>query len=268
VGIDENYIPAFNLNVIAGRNFSKDFPSDEDGIIINRSLANSIEYVNLEEAIGEKVNLGGDTLNIVGVIEDYHQMSLKSRTIPIVMRLSEFNSFYALKIDSDSYQNILAGVNNIYNQIFPGNPVNYFFLDEFFNKQYDSDRQFGQVFSLFSILAIFVACLGLFGLASFMTTQRTKEVGIRKALGSSVGGIAALLSGSFIKLVIVGAILATPVAWIIMSLWLESFPYHIKISPLVFLLSWLIVILIALASVAYQTITTALLNPAKTLRYE
>jgi putative ABC transport system permease protein len=162
----------------------------------------------------------------------------------------------------------LAGVNGVYNQIFPGNPVNYFFLDEFFNKQYDSDRQFGQVFSLFSILAIFVACLGLFGLASFMTTQRTKEVGIRKALGSSVGGIAALLSGSFIKLVIVGAILATPVAWIIMSLWLESFPYHIKISPLVFLLSWLIVILIALASVTYQTITTALLNPAKTLRYE
>jgi putative ABC transport system permease protein len=268
VGIDENYIPAFNLNVIAGRNFSKDFPSDEDGIIINRSLANSIEYINLEEAISEKVSLGGDTLNIIGVIEDYHQMSLKNKTAPIVMRYSTFDSFYALKINSDSYQSVLAGVNGVYNQIFPGNPVNYFFLDEFFNKQYDSDRQFGQVFSLFSILAIFVACLGLFGLASFMTTQRTKEVGIRKALGSSVGGIAALLSGSFIKLVIVGAILATPVAWIIMSQWLESFPYHIKISPLVFLLSWLMVILIALASVAYQTITTALLNPAKTLRYE
>ena len=155
-----------------------------------------------------------------------------------------------------------------WDKIFPETPYDYFFLDEFFNKQYDSDRQFGQVFSLFSILAIFVACLGLFGLASFMSAQRTKEVGIRKALGSNVQSISLILAGGFVKLVLIGALTATPLAWFIMSLWLQAFPNRITINPMIFVLSIVIVIMIAVCSIGYQTVKTAMLNPAETLRYE
>ena len=146
--------------------------------------------------------------------------------------------------------------------------MDYFFLDEFFNKQYDADARFGRVFGLFSVLAIFVACLGLFGLASFMTNQRTKEIGIRKALGSSVNRIVVLLSSGFIRLVVTGTVLAVPVSWYIMNNWLETFPYHTNVDPLTFIIASVIAILIALFSVGFQTIKAALLNPARTLRYE
>ncbi len=268
VGIDHDYIPSFDLKVLAGRNFSKDFPSDNQGILLNRSLATAIEYIDPEEAIGEKVVLGGDTLEVVGVVDDYHQMSLKNNTAPIVMRLTSSSSFFAFKIESENYQKILGEVKSSWDEFFPGNPYDYFFLDEFFNRQYDPDRQFGQVFGLFSMLAIFVSCLGLFGLASFMTAQRTKEIGIRKALGSTVPAISILLASGFVRLVIIGALIATPIAWVIMSTWLETFPYHININPLIFVVSGLIVIVIAVGSVGYQTIKAALASPADTLRYE
>jgi len=183
VGIDYDYVSLFGIKLVAGRNFSKEFSSDINGVLINKTLAKSLDYLIPEDAIGEKVILwGSDTFNIVGVINDYHQMSLKKNTAPIVMYL-EFNyvSYYSLKMESNSTNEILADVKVIWDEFFPGNPYDYFFLDEFFDRQYDSDRQFGQVFGLFSILAIFVACLGLFGLASFMSSQRRKEVGIRKA---------------------------------------------------------------------------------------
>lgn len=268
IGIDYDYIPSFDLKILAGRNFSKDFPSDSEGILLNKSLAESIEYMEPEEAIGQKVILGGDTLEVLGVIDDYHQMSLKNNTAPIVMRLSDASSFFALKIETSDYQQILGDVKIAWDEFFPGNPYDYFFLDDFFNRQYNPDRQFGQVFGLFSMLAIFVSCLGLFGLASFMTAQRTKEVGIRKALGSSVPGISILLASGFVRLVIIGALAATPIAWYIMSLWLETFPYHIDINPMIFVVSGLIVIIIAVGSVGYQTINAALASPAETLRYE
>jgi len=269
VGIDYDYIPAFGLQVIAGRNFDMDFPSDHGGaVILNRGLAESIEYIDPKDAIGEKVRLGGDTVEIIGVIENYHQMSLKNKTAPIVMRLISGSSFYSLKIETTDYKSLLAELQEPWEMFFPGNPIDYFFLDEFFNKQYESDGQFGQVFGLFSMLAIFVACLGLFGLASFMTAQRTKEIGIRKALGSTVHRIVVLLSSGFVRLVLMGAILATPVAWFVMDQWLQSFPYHIQVNPIVFIFAGLAVIFIAALSVGFQTLKAALINPAETLRYE
>lgn len=269
IAIDYDYIPSFDFSLIAGRNFNKEFPSDKEGVVLNRSLAESLEFLNPEEAIGESIRLGRDTFQIVGVIDDYHQMSLKSNTAPIVMYIQpNFVQFYSLKVESNNYPEMLASIRIIWDEFFPGNPYDYFFLDEFFDRQYDSDRQFGQVFGLFSGLAIFVACLGLFGLASFVSTQRTKEVGIRKALGSNVQSISLLLAGGFVKLVLLGAFVATPLAWFIMTLWLEAFPNRITINPLIFVVSVGIVLLIAVFSVGYQTIKTARVNPADTLRYE
>jgi len=267
VGIDHDYIPSFKLELLAGRNFSKEF-NDTDKVILNQSLTEVLDFATPEEAVGEKVRLGGDTLEIAGVIQDYHQMSLKNNTAPIVFKLVPSNRFFSFKIETDNYKNTLANIKTYWDSFFPGNPYDYFFLDDFFNRQYDKDKQFSHVFTIFSLLAIFVACLGLFGLASFMTTQRTKEIGIRKALGSSVQGIVALLSSGFAKLVFVSNIIALPMAWWLMDNWLQGFPYHIEVSVLVLLSSGIVVIVIALLSVSFETVKAALLNPANTLRYE
>lgn len=267
VGIDHRHIPAYDLKLLVGRNFSEEF-NDKDKVIMNRALSEVLEYGTPEEAVGKKVRLGGDTLEIAGVIEDYHQMSLKNDKAPLVYRLTESNSFYSFKIESKNYRNVLEDIESQWAGFFAGNPFDYFFLDEFFNRQYDKDKQFSQVFSIFSFLAIFVACLGLFGLASFMTSQRTKEIGIRKALGSSIQGIVTLLSGGFTKLVLIANLFALPAAWWMMERWLQGFPYRIDVSIVVLISSGVLVVVIALLSVSYQTVKAALVNPADTLRYE
>jgi len=266
-GIDEDYIPSYDLKIIAGRNFSKKFKSDRKAIILNESLLKQLEYKTPQEAIGEKVNLG-DTLEIVGVLEDYHQMSLKNNITPIAFRSVNTSSFYSFKIDADQYKNVLAALEVPWKTFFPGNPIDYFFLDQFFGRQYKSDIQFANVFTVFTGLAIFVACMGLFGLASFMTMQRTKEIGVRKVLGSSVAGIVVLLSRGFIQLVLVANLIAWPLAWWIMNSWLKTFPYRIEINPVLFLGAGFAVIIIAFLSVSIQTVKSARVNPAQTLKYE
>ncbi|MEL7003499.1 MAG: FtsX-like permease family protein, partial [Bacteroidota bacterium] len=268
VGIDQDYVPAFDLKMVAGRNFDQKFSNDNERVLLNRELAEALDFEPVESAVGEKVRVGGDTMEVAGILENYHQMSLKNKVRPLVFRFTTSSSFYSLKVASDNYQDVLTAVQKPWDTFFPGNPVDYFFLDSFFNKQYESDRQFGQLFSLFSLLAIFVASLGLFGLASFLTLQRTKEVGIRKVLGSKVSSIVLLLSKGFIQLVLVANLIAWPLAWWVMDSWLASFPYRIDINPLLFLGAGLGVVIIAFLSVGFQTLKAALLNPAETLKYE
>lgn len=268
VGIDHDYIPAFDLQLAAGRNYSRDYKNERKSIIINRAMAEALDFKDPSAAIGEKL-IQRDTFELVGVLENYHQMSLKEAVVPLVFRFTpEFASFYAFKIDNTNYRNILASLEGPWDRLFPGNPMDYFFLDQFFNRQYDSDRQFGQIFSLFTMLAIFIACLGLFGLASFMTMQRTKEIGIRKVLGSDVSSVVLLLSKGFIQLVLIANMFAWPLAWYVMDQWLTSFPYHIEINPLLFILAGVGVVIIAFISVSFQTIRAARVNPAQTLKYE
>ncbi|MEJ0029593.1 MAG: FtsX-like permease family protein [Bacteroidota bacterium] len=150
-----------------------------------------------------------------------------------------------------------------WNAFFPGNPIDYFFLDQFYNKQYDKDDRFGQVFTLFTVMAIFIASLGLFGLASFMALQRTKEIGIRKVLGSTVSGIVMLLAKGFLQPIIIANLIAWPLAWWVMDKWLQTFPYHISVSPLFFIIAGLLVILIAFVSVTSQTLKAAMTKPRR-----
>jgi putative ABC transport system permease protein len=268
VGIDEDYIRSFNLKLVAGRSFDLDHPNDRKSVILNRGMAEALDFKDPASAIGEKV-IQGDTLEIVGVLENYHQMSLKEAVAPLVFQYTpNFSSFIAFKVENENYQEILASLEDPWKTFFPGNPIDYFFLDQFFNRQYESDRQFGQIFSLFTLLAIFIACLGLFGLASFMTVQRTKEIGIRKVMGSSPANIVLLLSKGFIVLVIIANVIAWPLAWWLMNEWLQSFPYRIGIDPLLFLLAGAAVVVIAFISVGVQTLKASLLDPAKTLKYE
>lgn len=268
VGIDQGYIGAFGLKVIAGRSFSKSFPGDERRVILNRAMAEALNWKDPEEAIGRQV-VQGDTLEIVGVIENYHQMSLKESITPLVYRYLPVRSeFCAFKIEAGKHQEVLAGLEGPWKALFPGDPIDYFLLDQFFNRQYDGEQRFGRIFSIFTALAIFIASLGLFGLASFMTIQRTKEIGIRKVLGSSASGIVLLLSRGFVQLVLIANLIAWPLAWWMMGSWLEGFPYRIALQPVVFVLAGLGVVLIAFASVGYQTMKAAVMNPAQTLRTE
>jgi putative ABC transport system permease protein len=252
----------------AGRSFDLQRQNERKKVILNRAMAEALDFKDPKMALGEKV-IQNDTLEIVGVLENYHQMSLKESVAPLVFRYTpNFASFYAIKIESKDYQRILASLEEPWKTYFPGNPMDYFFLDKFFNRQYESDRQFGQVFGIFTALAIFIACLGLFGLASFMTIQRTKEIGIRKALGSTSANIILLLSKGFIQLVLVANLIAWPLAWWTMNSWLQSFPYRITINPALFVVAGLGVVIIAFLSVGFQTFKAARVNPANTLKYE
>lgn len=268
VGIDYEFVPAYGIKLAAGRAFDRNFPGDENRVVINRAMSELFDFKNPEEAVGEKLNDGGDTVEIIGVVENFHQMSLKSKVAPIIFRLTTSTRYYSLKLETDNLKEVMTSLEGPWKQYFPGNPFDYFHLDAFFNRQYEQDDRFSTVFTLFTGLAIFTAMLGLFGLASFMAVQRTKEIGIRKVMGSSTTGIVMLLSRSFLRPVFVANLLAWPLAWWLMDRWLQSFPYRITISPVVFIASGLVITLIAFLSVGSQTLKAAMTKPAETLKYE
>jgi len=268
VGMDHDYVDAFGLEIIEGRNFDVT-TNRRKNVILNRAMVTALDFKDANNAIGEKVVQGRDTMEIIGVLENYHQMSLKEQVTPLVYRYTpQFASFLSFKVEPDHYKQTLSSLENVWNIHFPGNPMDYFFLDQFFNRQYESDKRFGEIFSMFTVLAIFVACLGLFGLASFMTLQRTKEIGIRKALGSTSSQVVLLLSKGFIQLVVIANMIAWPLAWFVMDRWLQGFPYRININPFLFVIAGVGVVLIAFLSVGVQTLKAAAVNPASSLRSE
>lgn len=268
MGMDFDHVPQFGIKVVAGRNYDRKFTNERKNLLINETLSKDLGFKSPQEAIGEKVVDGRDTLEIIGVLANYHQMSLKAKVIPVAFRYRPVGQFYSIKLETQETNRVLAEVKKPWDAFFPGNPIDYFYLDQFFNRQYDRDDRFGKVFTLFTALAIFIASLGLLGLASFMTLQRTKEIGIRKVLGSSANSIVILLSKGFIQLVLIANVIAWPLAYWVMNLWLESFPYRIDIDPLLFVVAGAAVVIIAFLSVSFQTIKAAGLNPAKTLKYE
>jgi putative ABC transport system permease protein len=268
VGMDHDYVDAFGLQIVEGRNFDVT-TNRRKSVILNRAMSEALDFKDVKSAIGEKVIQGRDTMEIIGVLENYHQMSLKEQVTPLVYRYTpSFAQFLSFKMENENYQQVISQVEQAWNTHFPGNPMEYFFLDQFFNRQYESDKRFGEIFSMFTVLAIFVACMGLFGLASFMTIQRTKEIGIRKALGSSSTDVVLLLSKGFIQLVLIANLIAWPLAWYLMSNWLQTFPYRIDINPLLFVFAGLGVVIIAFLSVGFQTVRAARINPAIALKNE
>jgi putative ABC transport system permease protein len=268
LGVDEDHVTQYGIELKAGRNFSREFNDRNKNILINEALAKELEFRSPEEALGQRVRHGGDTVEIVGVVANYHQMSLKAKVIPNAFRCGLPTRFYSIKMETSEYKELISKLEGPWNTFFPGNPIDYFFLDQFFNKQYERDDRFGRVFTIFTVLAIFIASIGLLGLASFMTVQRTREIGIRKVLGSSVSGVILLLSKGFIQPVLMAIILAFPIGWWLMSEWLQTFPYHVGLNPFVFLVSGILVVVIAFISVSSQTLKAALTKPAETLKYE
>jgi putative ABC transport system permease protein len=196
-------------------------------------------------------------------------VSLKSALDPAIFYCTKYGGeFYSIRMNTSNVSETVDQVRQAWLKAFPGNPFEYFFLDDFFNRQYENERKFGRLFTTFAALAVIVGCLGLFGLSAYTATQRTKEIGIRKALGSSDRGIIYLLSTEYLKLIALSIALATPLVWWGMTQWVQTFPYRIEISPMVFLVAGLIVLAVALLTISYQTMKAARTNPVDSLRYE
>ncbi len=269
-GVDYDYFDTYGIKILAGRNYGPTFTTDTGSLILNKAAISYLGFESVESAINQKVTFWGQPKTVVGVVDDYNQMSVKSSVSPIAFPLvKRARSFFTLKLNAASgYQDAFEVAKNTYDQFFPGNPFDYFFLDEFYNRQYENEQTFSRVFVLFAGLAIVVACLGLFGLSSFSALKRTKEIGIRKALGANISSIVMLLSKEFVVLVLIGNLIAWPVVYFLMNNWLNNFASRIDIGLWVFLVAGLLVIMIALITVGYKTIVTAKSNPVGALRYE
>jgi putative ABC transport system permease protein len=274
VAVDANFLPTYGVGMAAGRNFSPAFRSDTSAFVLNETAVKMIGWPSAQAAIGREISYGGTRGKVVGVMRDFHFESLHQAITPMVLLPGSGNdgntSFgnLSVKLAGRDVASALTAVETAWKQAYPELPFSYTFLDERFSKLYQVEQRQGLVFTVFACIAVLVACLGLLGLAAFAITQRVKEIGIRKVLGASVVSIAGLLSKDFLKLVVVAAVVAFPVAWWAMHKWLEDFAYRIDIPWWVFVASGGITVLIALVTVASQTISVAVANPVKSLRTE
>ncbi len=271
--VDYDFLSVYGIKLVAGRNFQ---PSDHDpraknlkSILINVSAAKLLGFASPDAAIAKDIMRGDKKWTVIGVVADYHQKSLRYPMEPMLfMPFYSTNSEISVKITPGDLPGTIAQIKKKYEAFFPGNLFDYTFLDERFNRQYENEKLFGRAFGIFSALAIFVACLGLFGLAMFSTIQRTKEIGVRKVLGASVSNILLLLSKDFVKLVLIASVIAFPVAWWVMNKWLQDFSYRISISWWIFFMAGGAALLVALVTVSFQAIKAAIANPVKSLRTE
>lgn len=269
LGIDYDFAEAYNLRLLAGRNFSPDFSTDQKSVLLNEQAAKLLGYATPTEALNGFVRRNRDTLKVTGIVSNFHHEGLQKQIQPMIfLLLPNARNFYSLKIESGNVQRTIATVQNIWNKYFPAEPMDYFFLDESFNRQYKADMLFGKVFGTFAILAILIACFGLMGLSAYSVLQRTKEIGIRKVLGASGQGLLMLLSKDFLKLIMIALLLSIPVAWYIMHSWLQDYAYRINIQWWVFALAGLLALLIAFVTISLQVMKAVMEKPVKSLRTE
>ena len=265
--IGYDFAKVLKINVIQGRDFSPAFGTDSSNYLINQAAAKRIGYT---EPVGKPLTFWDKSGKIVGLIEDFHFNSLHQPITPMIIRLEENNNYNNILIRTQAGQTkqALTSIETLYRRMNPKFPFSYSFVDSEYEKLYRSETVIGTLATIFAGLAIFIACLGLFGLATFTAEQRTKEIGVRKVLGASVSSIVTLLSKDFLKLVFIAIIIATPIAWYAMDQWLQGFAYKIEIEWWVFALAGLLAVGIALLTVSSQSVKAALMNPVKSLRSE
>jgi putative ABC transport system permease protein len=268
LGIDYDFIPSFGIKIIAGRNFSKDFTTDRNAVLLNEAAAHLMGFENAAAALNQKI-IRSDTIGIIGIVADFHQEGLQKKVQPLILLLRpNTRNFYSIKMGKDNIRKTVAVIEGLWAKYFPADPFNYYFLDDSFNRQYKSDELFGSIFTVFALLAILIACFGLAGLSAYNVLQRRKEIGIRKVMGASVRQLLLLLSKDFLLLVTIAFLVAIPITWFIMHQWLQDFAYRIDISWWVFAVAGFIAIVIAFATISFQAIKAALANPVKSLRTE
>ncbi|MDN5204732.1 ABC transporter permease [Fulvivirgaceae bacterium BMA10] len=269
IGVNEDFVSTFQMKLIFGRDFSREQDDGKQRVILTKTASELLGFQKPSQAVNEKIVDGNVTYDVIGVIENFHQKSLNEHFQPIIFRYVPIaNSFYSIKVNPENIKASITAIENAYKEIFPENPFEFFFLDEYYGQQYSADQRFGQVFSTFSILAILIAGMGLFGLSSFIIAKRTKEIGIRKILGASVTHVFVMLSSGFLRLSFIAACIALPLAYIGLRKWLDQYPFKIELGWNLMVIPALMVIAITLMTITYQTIKAAIANPVDALRYE
>jgi putative ABC transport system permease protein len=267
--VDENYLPLLKIPLVAGRSFSTAFPADSiQSVIINESFVKAAHWQN---PIGETINMLGSsnqTYHVIGVIKDYHFASLTKKITPQLFTMNGSYGTYYIRIKPNTATASLKWIQKIYQQFYPISSYSYVFKNDENKKQYADVEKWKQVMLFGAMLTIFISCIGLFGLSVLSAEKRTKEIGIRKVLGASVQHIVTTLSTDFIKLVVIALVIASPLAYMAANKWLQSFPYRISISWWLFASAGILVMLIALFTISFQSIKAAIANPVKSLRME
>ncbi|HEY2725640.1 MAG TPA: FtsX-like permease family protein, partial [Parafilimonas sp.] len=265
--VDDNYIPTLGMQMKEGRNFSKDFPTDSVGVLLNEAAVKVLGFKDPLKETLYRPNFSNNNINgaiayhVVGIVKDFNFSSMHQNVGPLIIQEGENWGAIAVRINSKNIPSVINSIQTKWSSMTNGQPFNYTFMDADFNNIYTAEQQTGKLFITFAVFAIFIGCLGLFGLVTYAAEQRTKEIGVRKVLGASVGGIVAMLSKDFAKLVLIASVIAFPVAWWAMHKWLESFAYRTNISWWIFIAAGLAAILIALITVSFQAIKAAVANP-------
>jgi len=261
------------MELVKGRNFSKEFGTDSTAIIINESTARLLGYdnpidKNLYTLFQDQNSRRLTTYHIIGVVKNFHFESLRQNIGPLCFRFGKPNWVTAFKVNTGNIKELVTKVEDKWKTMAPSMPFNYQFLDDAFDNMYRVEQRTGQLGLSFAIIAILIACLGLFGLVTYMTEQRIKEIGIRKVLGSTVSNLVAMLSKDFLKLVLVSMVISIPIAWWAMQKWLQDFAYRIDISWWVFVSAGVIALMISLITIGFTAFKAAIANPVKSLRTE
>ncbi|TAL40397.1 MAG: ABC transporter permease [Chitinophagaceae bacterium] len=271
--IDYDYLNVMGMELLSGRNFSKDFGTDSSAIIINESTAKVLGYDNpvgkkLYTYFQDQFSTRLISYDIIGVVKNFHYESLRQNIGPLCFRLGNSSWVTAFKVNTSNIRELVSGVESKWKAMAPGMPFSYQFLDEAFDEMYRVEQRTGKLGLSLGIIAILIACLGLFGLASYTAEQRIKEIGVRKVLGASVGNIVSMLSKDFMKLVLISSVIAVPLSWWAMNKWLQDFAYRINVGWWIFITAGAIALIIALLTISLQTIKAAVANPVKSLRTE
>lgn len=267
--VDENYIETYEMQLLAGDYFNKS-SRDTAAVILTKSAMAMLEFNQPEEAVDDYVYLyGQQPMQVRGVVKDFHQESLRKKVSPTIFIVRpEGSQYFSVRINSDDLTTTINSIQKGYQDIFPGNPFEFFFMDEYFNRLYQDDLRYGRIIAVFAGFSIFIACLGLFGLTSFTIVQRTKEIGVRKVLGANAGQILTLLSKRYISLLLVACAIGLPLAYIFSKKWIESYAHRITLGWWFFFVPVVLMLLITLLSISYQSIHAALANPIKALKQD
>lgn len=266
--VDNQFFNTYGLTLLAGNNFGATIKEESNKIILNESALTYFGFENVEGTIGKILRGGSQEVSIKGIVNDFNQQSLKELPGPIGFMNQPANIFYTIKANMKGINQLIPELENIWISHYPGNPFNYFFLDDFYNEQYRADQRFSGLFLASSMLAIIIACLGLSGLSAYSITRRTKEIGIRKANGARITQVMGLLNKDFVKWVVFAIVIAAPVAWYAMYKWLQNFAYRTELSWWIFALAGILALVIALLTVSWQSWRAATRNPLEALRYE
>ncbi|MBX2821633.1 MAG: ABC transporter permease [Rhodothermaceae bacterium] len=272
ITVDHDFIDVYGLDILAGEAFREGMPlsdAENPSVLVNENLVRRLGFTSNEEAVGQQIaSVRGGPYTIHGVVNKFNWSSAHIYSEAVILFYETRYGEISMAVQAGKLPEVLPVVQQIYEDLFPGNPFLYHFADDVFDAQYKSDQTFASLFALFAGLAVFIACLGLFGLASFEASRRTKEIGVRKVLGASTGSLIGMLSRDFLKLVGVAFFIAIPVAYITMNRWLDGFAYHIQMGPGIYLFAALVTLMIASLTISFHTVKAALGNPIKALRYE